>query len=89
MGFNAKNTARKIGAEPDGEPRLLRISQVAAKLGVSVSTAYRWAAAGRLPTVEIGQGRRRVPAAALDAWTQTLAEAAVDSLRAADEADLD
>lgn len=62
------------------EHHLLRLREVAAELGVSRRTAYRWAASGRLPVVRHGRRGTWVPRAALDAFMRAEAEAAIDNL---------
>jgi excisionase family DNA binding protein len=47
--------------------RLLTFSNAAKALGVSRQTVHRMVAEHRLPTVELRQGSRRVPSAALTA----------------------
>ncbi len=51
-------------------PRLLRIAEVAAVLGVSRSKAYQLAQAGDIPTIRMGASVR-VPSAALAAWVES------------------
>ncbi|MES2208904.1 MAG: helix-turn-helix domain-containing protein [Chloroflexota bacterium] len=50
---------------PDDPPALLTITAAARRLGVSRSTATRWADDGRLRTVGVRNGRR-VPRAEVD-----------------------
>lgn len=38
----------------DGQPELLRVAKVAKLLGIGRATAYRYAAAGELPTLRLG-----------------------------------
>jgi excisionase family DNA binding protein len=61
------------------EPLLLKGAEVAELLGTSRALAYRWMAAGILPTVKVPGSRSiRVPRAALLEWVQantTLPEA--------------
>jgi excisionase family DNA binding protein len=53
----------------DLEPLLLRPGEVAEVLGCSRSLAYKWAAAGVLPTVRVANSRAiRVPKQALIEW---------------------
>ncbi len=55
---------------PEAAPRpsrYLRIEEVAQRLGIGRSTAYRHIQAGRIPSIRIG-GSVRVPERALDAW---------------------
>lgn len=55
---------RSIGGQPvrasnvealDGQPELLRVATAAKILGLSRATAYRYAAAGELPTLRLGE----------------------------------
>lgn len=39
----------------DGQPELLRVTKAAKLLGLSRATAYRYAAAGELPTLKLGE----------------------------------
>ena len=59
---------------------LLRISEAAAVLGISPRQAYRWADAGRLPTIQLGglARGRYVPRAALEALLREGALAALE-----------
>ena len=60
--------------EPTEQPELLTLTAAASRLGVSRSTATRWADQGRLRTV--GRRRaRRVPRAAVAALTESTASA--------------
>jgi len=70
---------KKIAAVFNGEPteqaevadrKLLSIQQAAATLGVSRTTVWRLLKAGRLPVVELRQGSRRIPSAAITAFVQ-------------------
>lgn len=53
-------------------PRLLKVGQAAAEIGVGRSKAYEWIASGRLRSVRI-DGMRRVPAEAVDEFIESLA----------------
>lgn len=53
------------GATDPGDRRLLSLQQAAGALGVSRTTIWRLLKAGRLPTVELRPGSRRVPSAAI------------------------
>lgn len=59
-------TPAPLAAKPRPTPPMTA-AQVAGRLKVSRKTVYRWIAEGRLPTVTIPSGRRRVPADALEA----------------------
>jgi len=59
-----ENNASSIEANTT---RLLTFSNAATQLGVSRQTVWRMITDGRLPTVEIRQGRRRIPSSALTA----------------------
>jgi excisionase family DNA binding protein len=53
------------------EPLLLKGAEVAELLGCSRALAYRWMAAGILPTVKVPGSRSiRVPRAALLKWVE-------------------
>jgi excisionase family DNA binding protein len=61
----AATTTAKEGRSPDASlPALLTVSKAAALLGVSRASAYRYAAAGELPTRRFG-GRMYVVTARL------------------------
>ncbi len=62
----------RVSADP---PALLTITSAARRLGVSRSTATRWADSGRLRTVG-GRKARRVPASALREFEFTEADRA-------------
>ena len=51
-------------------PELLRVPQVAERLGVSRASVYRWIDERRLPAVQLGGpgSPLRVPAAELSKW---------------------
>jgi excisionase family DNA binding protein len=51
------------------EKALLRMEEVAEKLGISRARAYAMAAAGELPSVRIGRSRR-VPVRQLEVWIE-------------------
>lgn len=60
----------------DFEPLLLRGTEVAEALGCSRALAYRWMAAGVLPTVRVPGSRSiRVPREALLEWIKTNTQA--------------
>jgi excisionase family DNA binding protein len=61
--------------EPTGP--LLSITEAAKILGVSRTTAYTWANAGRLPVIRYGERGARVPRGALDAYMRQLDERAL------------
>lgn len=62
-------------------PTYLRLSQAAARLGISTRTAYRWAEAGAIPVVDRGGPRGRyVPLEALEAFLAAESSAAIDNL---------
>jgi len=65
--FNGEPT--ETTTEP-GDRRLLSIQQAAQVLNVSRTTVWRLLRAGRLPTVELRPGSRRVPSAAITALVQ-------------------
>jgi excisionase family DNA binding protein len=48
--------------------RLLRMSEAARQTGLSRTTLWRAISEGRLPSVEIRKGSRRIPEAALRRW---------------------
>ena len=55
----------------DLQPLLLRGGEVAELLGCSRALAYKWMAAGVIPTVRVGGSRAiRVPRAALERWIE-------------------
>ena len=56
--------------------RLLRVEEVAAKLGVGRSKAYEMVAKGELPVVRIGTAVR-VPLSGLERWIEEHTQAAV------------
>lgn len=56
-------------APPEGETYLLTIDEVAARLRIGRSTAYRLCQEGRLPVLTIGKAVR-VPADALEDWVR-------------------
>ena len=58
------------GTTDPGDRRLLSIAQAARALNVSRTTVWRLLRAGRLPTVELRPGSRRVPSAAVTAFSQ-------------------
>ena len=58
------------GPTDPGDRRLLSIAQTARALNVSRTTVWRLLRAGRLPTVELHPGSRRVPSAAVTAFSQ-------------------
>lgn len=58
------------GATEPTDRRLLSIAQAARALNVSRTTVWRLLRAGRLPTVELRPGSRRVPSAAVTAFAQ-------------------
>lgn len=64
--------ARRAPVDP---PALLTISAAAERLGISRSTATRWANDGRLRTIG-GRKSRRVPLAAISELAQSPPEAA-------------
>lgn len=51
--------------DPGGDRRLLSIAQAARALNVSRTTIWRLLRDGRLPTVELRPGSRRIPSAAV------------------------
>lgn len=51
----------------DLQPRLLRVEDAAALLGLSRSVVYELIGSGRLESVTVGRSRR-IPVAALDAF---------------------
>jgi len=53
------------GTTEPGDRKLLSVQQTAAAMGVSRTTVWRLLKAGRLPTVELRPGSRRVPSAAI------------------------
>lgn len=53
------------GATDPGDRRLLTIAQAARALNVSRTTIWRLLRDGRLPTVELRPGSRRIPSAAV------------------------
>lgn len=56
---------------PCGLPKLLKVSAVAASLGVSESTVYNLVAAGELELIKLGPSRSsssRIPTESLDAY---------------------
>jgi len=53
------------GTTDPGDRKLLSVQQTAAAMGVSRTTVWRLLKAGRLPTVELRPGSRRVPSAAI------------------------
>ena len=53
------------GATDPGDRRLLSIAQTARALNVSRTTVWRLLRDGRLPTVELRPGSRRIPSAAV------------------------
>jgi excisionase family DNA binding protein len=66
-----KTVERALSGEKTAEvtdTRLLTFTQAALWLQVSRMTIWRMVKEGRLPTVEIRNGRHRVPAAALTAF---------------------
>ena len=58
------------GTTDPGDRKLLSIQQTAQVLNVSRTTVWRLLRAGRLPTVELRPGSRRVPSAAITALVQ-------------------
>ncbi len=58
-------------------PELLRVTQVAERLGVSRASVYRWIDERRLPAVQLGVpgSPLRVPAAELSKWLYEAGEA--------------
>lgn len=70
-------------SQPGGQ--FLRLSEAAKILGISTSTAYRWAESGRLPVVELpGPRGRFVPARALVALIDAGTELALENLEQPD-----
>ena len=64
---------------------LIRLSSAAHELGVSRSTAYRWARQGTIPVIQLHEHRGLwVPRDALDALRRVWAEQAVDNLGSGD-----
>ena len=61
--------------------KLLTITEAGRLLGISRTTAYSWAAAGRLPVVRLGPRGARVPRAALDRYLERLSEEALASMK--------
>ncbi len=55
---------------PNEVPRLLRMAEAAAVLGVSRSKVYALAQRGEIPTIRMG-GSIRVPSGALAAWVES------------------
>ena len=53
------------GATDPGDRRLLSIAQTARALNISRTTVWRLLRDGRLPTVELRPGSRRIPSAAV------------------------
>lgn len=47
--------------------KLLRLAEVAERLGLALGTVRNWASAGKLPVVHVG-GSVRVPEDELDKW---------------------
>jgi len=58
------------GTTDPGDRKLLSIQQTAAAMGVSRTTVWRLLRDGRLPTVELRPGSRRIPSAAVTAFAQ-------------------
>jgi excisionase family DNA binding protein len=58
------------------QPAMLKVPEVAARLGISTSKAWELSRSGRLPIVRIGKSVR-VPADALDKWIAARTEGAV------------
>ncbi len=54
----------RLLTEP-GDRKLFTFTAAASTIGVSRQTIWRMVRAGRLPTVEIRAGRRRIPSSAL------------------------
>lgn len=80
--MGASETNRSTG-RTTGE--FLRLSKAAEILGISTSTAYRWAELGFLPVVEMpGPRGRFVPAQALAALIDASSELALESLKQPD-----
>ena len=68
----AAQTARvsrleKPAALQSAIPKLYRISEVMAQLGISRATVYRMVAAGKLRLVKVGQTGSRITAESIDA----------------------
>lgn len=64
------------GAErPDDGTTLLKVPQVAARLGVSVRKVWRLLSQGVLPAVKVGARGTRVPDTALDDYITSLSGA--------------
>jgi excisionase family DNA binding protein len=66
------------GTVHDNATRLYRVRAVAEMFDVSVSTIYRAIEAGQLEALRLGRGKGavRVPASALEAFSDTCAQAA-------------
>jgi excisionase family DNA binding protein len=58
------------GATDPGDRRLLSIAQAARALNVSRTTIWRLLRDGRLPTVELRPGSRRIPSAAVTEFSK-------------------
>lgn len=54
----------------DLDVKLLKVGEVAERLGISRSLAYELAARGELPAVRILEKAIRIPADALEAWVE-------------------
>ena len=67
------------------ESELLSLTKAAEVIGVSRSTAHRWATEGRLPVVRDGDRRVRVPRRALGAWLEDQERQAIESLGASND----
>lgn len=52
----------------DAAPRLLRLAEVAERVGVSYRTVQAWVASGRLKVVRLSARVLRVEAAELERW---------------------
>ena len=58
------------GATDPGDRRLLSIAQTARALNISRTTVWRLLRDGRLPTVELRPGSRRIPSAAVTEFSK-------------------
>lgn len=61
-----------------GDRLLLRVREVAQTLGIPVSTAYRLAAKGDLPTIRLPNGTIRIRYRDLEAWIDQLGNDTMD-----------